>query len=392
MINVAIIGCGHGGQALAADLSQKGCKVSLYAHPDHPGGIAAIAKARGIQGKGLINQFVPIARVTTDLQQAMEESEYIFLVLPSYAHEAMFIEMLPYLKPGQTVITLAANFASLSYLKLLEKTGKMADIDIIDIASLPYVCRSDNAGTVEIIAVKKKLAVASIPAAAIHKHIRKLGSVFPCQMIAYQDVLSLGMNITSGMTHPAITLLNAGRIGKGKEVFYFYKDGITPEIASVIERLDAERLRIGQRLGLEMYEYLDLMAEYYGTRYESVYQFFRESPAHNALPLCPSSLQERYITQDVAGLMVPWYGLGKLVHSESFVMGNLINIASLLNNTNYLRTGLNLARLNLHDKTIEEIMQYVTYGRLSASLSPYDICSGHLKQPACQTTCFGNVA
>ncbi len=385
MLKTAIIGCGHGGQALAADLTRRGCHVTLYAHPDHPGSIQAITNAGGIMCEGLINEFVPLTAVTTNMQQAVSGSDYIFIVVPSFAHEAMFIELLPFLQPGQTIITLAANFASLSYLRLLEKTNKMHGIDILDMASLPYICRSDHAGTVNIITVKKKLAAASIPSAAIDKHIRALTPIFPCELLPYQDVLSLGMNITSGMTHPAITLLNAGRIGEGKDTFYFYRDGITPEVAAIIELLDMERIRIGNKLGLEMYSYLDLMAEYYGTRYESIYQFFRQSPSHNALSMCPASLKDRYITQDVAGLLVPWYCLGKLVQIESFTLKNLINLASIINKTNYLRTGTNLVRLNLHDKTVDEVRQYVHKGEVPASLPGLQPVYGMQMKPVLHT-------
>jgi opine dehydrogenase len=364
MLKITVIGCGHGGQALSADLSRRGCQVTLYASPKNPGGINAIAKAKGINCTGLINHFVPIFNVTTHMEQAIKESEYIFMVLPSYAHESMFMEMLPFIQPGQTIITLAANFASLTYLKLLIKTNKTAGVNLIDIASLPYVCRADNLGTVDIISVKQMIAAASIPANVIEKHIAALAPIFPSQLLPYTDVLSLGMNITSGMTHPAVALLNAGRIGDKKEIFYFYRDGITPEIADMIGQLDAERIYIGKQLDLKMYSYLDLIEQYYKIRYDSIYQFFRESVPHNTLPLCPSSMQERYITQDVPNLLVPWYCIGKLINVEPTVLGNLITLASLINKTNYLSLGTNLVSLNFHDKNITEIKQYIKFGKL----------------------------
>lgn len=362
MKKITIIGCGHGGQALAADLSLRGCTVSLYAHPNHPGGINAIAKAKGVTCTGLINGFVPIAKATCDMQTAVTDSEYIFIALPSYTHEAIFMELLPFIKPGQTIVTLAANFASLVCLKLLSRADKLSGIDIIDMASLPYVCRSDNNGSVEILAVKKSLATASIPATAIQKHVQALAPIFPSELVCYRDVLSLGMNITNGIAHPVVTLLNAGRIGQGKDQFYFYRDGITPEIAALMERADAERMRIGKELGLEMYSFLDLAAQYYGQKHESIYQHFRESPAHNILPMCPTSMQHRYVTEDIAGSLVSWYSLGKLVNITSSVLGNIINLASMLNNINYMRTGTNLVHLNLHDKTLAEVKRYVSLG------------------------------
>ncbi len=368
-MKVTIIGCGHGGQALAADLSQRGCHVTLYAHPQHPGGFHAIAKTKGIHCTGLINQFVTFAHVTTHLHEAVVNSDYIFIVLPSYAYEATFIEMLPFLQSGQTVITLASNFASLVLLKLLSRTNKAKGIQLIDMSSLPYVCRANNTGSVEILAVKQKLAAASIPAASIQQHIRALAPIFPCQLVPVRDVLSLGMNITNGIAHPVVTLFNAGRIGNQQE-FYFYRDGVTHEIANIMERLDVERMQIGQRLGLEMYTFLELAEKYYGQRYESIYQHFRESLAHNTLPMCPTSLQHRFITEDVAGSLVSWYCLGKLTQLDSSVLSNLIHLASLLNNTNYLRTGANLVHLDLHDKTMDEIKKYVSLGELPMGSFP----------------------
>jgi len=370
MTAVAVIGCGHGGQTLAADLTQRGCRVTLFAHPEHTGGLNAIIKQKNqIHCKGLINGIVSLHKITTFVPEAIIDSEYIFICLPSYAHEAIFIQLLPFIKPGQTIITLAANFASLVLLKLLAKTNKLAGIDIIDMASLPYVCRANNQGSIEVLAIKHVLAAASIPAQKIKNHLKKLAPFFPCKLLAYDDVLSLSMNITNGIAHPVVTLLNSGRIGENKPAFYFYRDGITPAIATVIERLDEERMLIGKKLGLKMYSFLDLTAQYYGEQYVSIYQHFQESPAHNALPMCPASLQHRFILEDIAGSLVTWYCLGKLLEIKSAVLENIISLASLLNNTDYLRTGANLFHINLHDKSLEEIKKYVRYGELPSGLS-----------------------
>ncbi len=40
--------------------------------------------------------------------------------------------------------------------------------------------------------------------------------------------------------HPAITLLNAGAIGR-KDDFKFYRDGISPEIVNIVKKIDKER-------------------------------------------------------------------------------------------------------------------------------------------------------
>jgi opine dehydrogenase len=363
-MKVSIIGCGHGGQALAADLSRRGCEVTLYAPANHPGGIHAIAAAGGIHCSGQINAFVPIAKVTCSIEDTLTDSQYIFITIPSFAYESVFMELLPHIKSGQTIVTLASNFASLIYLRLLMRMKKNKGINMIDVATLPYVCRADHQGKVKIIAIKKTVSAASIPSSSIHEQLSALSAIFPCQLEAFENVLSLGLNLINGLIHPSVTLFNAGRIGNGKKAFYFYRDGITPEIAGIIERLDEERMRIGSSFGFKMFRFLDTIEKYYERRYTSVYQFFCESPSHNALPLCPASLRERYIIQDVPGVLVPWYSLGKVMQIDSLPIHSVINLAGLLNHANYLRDGHNLSRLNLQDKSVEEIMQYINTGEV----------------------------
>lgn len=360
MKKITIIGCGHGGQALAVDLVNRGYQVSMYADAHHQGGLAAIKQQKGIHSKGEIQGFFPIAKATTNAQEAIKGSEYIFIVLPSFAHESTFINILPFIKDGQKIITLAANFASLVYKRLLDKTHKHKKIDLIDVGTLPYVCRSDNQGNVEVISIKKQITVASLPGNVLPDIYHDLQALFSSKLMMYQDVLSLGLNITSGITHPVITLLNAGRLGK--DSFYFYKEGISPNIADILERMDQERLQIAKALGLDSYTYLELMQQHYGIKYDRIYDFFTQSKPHNALPLCPPSTQHRYITQDVANLLVPWFNLAQIAGVQVPVINNVINMASLINQTNYMRYGSDLLHLGLHNRCVDMIKQFVQNG------------------------------
>lgn len=362
MKNITIIGCGHGGQALAVELVSRGHCVSMYADPNHLGGLTAIKEQKGIYSKGELKGFFPIAKVTTDVSDAIRGSDFIFIVLPSFAHESTFINILPFVTSGQTIVTLAANYASLVYQRLLDKTHKHKKINLVDIGTLPYVCRSDNKGNVEIISIKNQITVASLPGNVLPKIYDDLQSLLSSQLIAYKDVLSLGLNITSGITHPVITLLNAGRLGK--DTFYFYKEGISQNIAEILERMDQERQQIAKALGLQVYTYLELMEQHYGIKYDCIYDFFTQSKPHNALPLCPPSTQHRYITQDVANLLVPWQNLATIAGVQVPVISNVINMASLINQTNYMRHGSDLLHLGLHNRCSESIKTFVLSGEL----------------------------
>ena len=62
-------------------------------------------------------------------------------------------------------------------------------------------------------------------------------------------------------------LLNAGRVERSHGEWYMYEEGMTPSVVKVIEGIDAERLEIGRRLGVELPTGVDMMVESaYGPR------------------------------------------------------------------------------------------------------------------------------
>ncbi|MCF6807803.1 NAD/NADP octopine/nopaline dehydrogenase family protein [Thiotrichales bacterium 19S9-12] len=363
---IAIVGAGHGGQALAADLALKGASVNLCADKSHPGGLnAIIANSHKIKFKTNHKEYLAqLNLATNDFAQALNGVEYIFIVLPSFAHESMMMRILPFLENGQKVLTLAANFSSLCYLNLMERFFLDVKVTLGDIASLPYACRSSNKGEVEVVATKKNIQLATIPNDMTKVIANDLNTIFPSELIPCDNVLELGLNITSGMSHPINALLNAGRIGEGKDPFYFYKDGISESTAELIEKLDYDRCIIGERLGFKMRPYLDLMAEFYTKRYDSVHDFFKNSQAHNTLMLCPNSLQERYISQDVPFVLVPWYSLGLLSGYQSKIMKSLIELASLLNGVDYFKSGRSLENMQLNHLNLDTLKLYAKKGKI----------------------------
>ena len=82
-----IAGAGHGGKAMAAHLSLKGFEVNLYNRtPEH---IAAIKARGGVElesYEGGPHGFGELNIVTSDIQEAIESTDVIMVVVPSSAH------------------------------------------------------------------------------------------------------------------------------------------------------------------------------------------------------------------------------------------------------------------------------------------------------------------
>lgn len=353
MSRITILGCGHGGQALAGYFAYYGHHVTIYAHKNHLGAINTIHKLKNVTLTGIINGIGKIAQSTTDIKLAIQNAEIIFTALPVTAHEYIFESMLPYLKNGQIMINLSGHFSGVFQSELLKQYCIKNDINknilIADTTSFPFACRADKPAIANIVAIKQSIGIAAIYKKETDAIIQKLKSInFPSDLNQFQSIIEIGLYDPSGISHVPNTLFNAGRIGNGKE-FYFYKDGITKETAILLTQMDIERCEIGNKLGLNLPSYTNVMNEYYGLNHSSIFDFFKNSPMHNQSMFCPISLTSRYITEEVPYCLVPWYSVGLSVGYISKATKNIIDIASMIHQTNYINNGRQLTEQILKD-------------------------------------------
>ncbi|MDD3265861.1 MAG: NAD/NADP octopine/nopaline dehydrogenase family protein [Burkholderiales bacterium] len=353
MSKITILGCGHGGQALAGYFAYYGHSVTIYAHKNHPGAIKTIQDLKSITLTGVINGIGNIIQATTDIQIALKDAEIIFTALPVTAHEAIFKIMLPHLENNQIMINLSGHFSGVFQSEALKQYcinhNICKNILIADTTSFPFACRSDVPAIANIVAIKKSIGIAAAQKNKTNTIIQKLNSInFPTDLDKFQSIVEIGLYDPSGISHVPNTLFNAGRIGNGEE-FYFYKDGITKETSILLNQMDVERCEIGNKLGLKLPSYTCVMNDYYGLNYSSIFDFFKNSPMHNKNTFCPTSLFSRYITEEVPYCLVPWYSLGVSVGYISKATKNIIDIASMIHQTNYLNIGRHLTKQILQD-------------------------------------------
>lgn len=347
MKKIAILGCGNGGQALAGYLSILGHQVNLYAHHDHPGGIYTIQQYNGIEIGGIVSGFANINLVSTDLQACVKDVEIILMTLPALACEQIFTEMLPFLKNGQIIVNMAGYFSSIIEDQIRVKKRPELDIIITELTTFPYACRAEANNKVNIIASKKFVGISATIKSQTAIAIQELSDIIPCPLVAKSSALEVSLYNASGIYHSATVIFNAARIGN-KDEFYFYKDGISKETADVMIRLDQERREIGKMLGYTLPENYQQLNAYYGYNYNSIYDYYKNSPAHNTIKFMPTSTKTRYILEDIQYLLVPWYSIGQDIGVQTNGIKAMIDIASFLHNTDYMTNGrkLNLEIIN----------------------------------------------
>jgi len=352
---VSVLGAGNGGQALSAHLAINGCEVNLFEHPDFKKNIEEISKKGSIELSGKLQGFGKISHVTTDIKKAIEGTSIIMIVAPSFAQKA-FIELaLPYLVNSQIIVLIPGNFGSFEIKKILKNNGK--DLTIAETNSLPYACRKIEEGKVNIWGVKSYISIASLPAADIKNVVKILSDFFPIPLNPVKNSLEISFSNPNMIVHCPTMILNTGRIESTKGDFMFYCEGMTKSVCKIMEKMDEERMKIGEKLDLNLISTFEWLKQTYHLEGKNLYEVISTSPVYGGHgPDAPGTLSHRYITEDIPHLLVPVASFGKLLGIQAPIIECIIRLASAINGVDYLKTGRNLETLGLSGMSLEKIL------------------------------------
>ena len=357
-ITVSVLGAGNGGQALSAHLAMKGVEVNLFEHPKFKENIEKINKKGGIELSGKLQGFAKILLATTDIKKAIEGTSVIMIVAPSFAQEA-FIEMaVPYLVDSQIIMLIPGNFGSFVIKKILKRNGK--NLTIVETNTLPYACRKIEEGKVNIWGVKTHISIASLPTANIEEVSKMLNSFFIMPLYPLKNSLEISFSNPNMIVHCPTMILNAGRIESTNSDFMFYCEGMTKSVCKIMEKMDMERIAIGEKLNLDLISTYDWLKETYSLNGDDLHALLSTNPAYGQHGVdAPKVLNHRYLTEDVPHLLVPVASFGKLIGIQTPIIDCIITLASTINGTDHFEKGRSIDKLGLSGMSIKEILDYI---------------------------------
>lgn len=346
MKRIAVLGGGNGAQALAGHLASRGFPVTLFEHPEFRNSIRRLEETKTIELTGAIEARGTLEVVTTD-PAAVREAEILYFLAPSFAQEAVFSLIAPYLREGQRLLLMPGNFGSL----VLKDTfgGRLPEGFLAaESDTMPYACRIEAPGVVNVWGVKNFMATAALPASRTGDFIASVQDAFPVPLKSAPNVLSIGLSNTNMILHCPTMIMNAGRIESGNGRFRFYAEGMTDSVCTVMEAMDRERMAVGKALGLDLLSTMDDMKELYSIGGDTLRETILNNGAYCGHgPDSPASMKYRYLTEDVPFLLVPVFEIGKKLGIPLPVTESIIRLASVIAGEDYLATGRNLSRLDL---------------------------------------------
>ncbi|TIP01701.1 MAG: NAD/NADP octopine/nopaline dehydrogenase [Mesorhizobium sp.] len=350
-LSVSIIGAGNCGCSFAADLAHRGADVLLYGHPNHRRNINAIRRNGDLTARMKIEgQFHPT--VTTEMANAVQFSHLLVVTVPSYGHDAIVNELKDFDLSSHIVVVINANFFALACSK------KLNALAILETNSSPYSSRVQD-GEVLVKGIKNSLPIAAFSNSLSEKQWSQIAEIFPAPLQWSDNVFDIGMQSNNGVIHPITAILNTGWIESTKGDFYFYRDGISPSVGNVIEAVDSERLKIAEALGFRPQTVLQEMVGFYGGAFDKFSDFAFHTKVHNATKIAPAHMQDRYVSEDIPYVLVPWCELGIKAGIDARTMRALVEIASVINGVNYFETGRNLRSLGVDHMSKTEFLRFV---------------------------------
>ncbi|MGQ9599160.1 MAG: NAD/NADP octopine/nopaline dehydrogenase family protein [Anaerolineae bacterium] len=362
MTYYTVIGAGHGGKAMAAHLALMGYPVTLYNRTD--ANVDPIRKRHGIElesFEGGPHGFGRLALVTSDMAEALAEAEIVMMVVPSSAHADIARLAAPHLRDGQIVVLHPGRtLGAIEFRHVLERQGCRAEVTIAEAETLIYASRSDGPAQVRIFSIKEAIPLAALPATRTAHVLKALEPAYP-QYIDGGNVLQTGLNNMGAIFHPALALLNAGRIEDTDGEFQFYIEGVTPSVARVLEVLDRERVTVAAALGIRARTALEWLKMAYNASGANLYEAIHNQVGYYEI-MAPRSLNHRYITEDVPMSLVPIAALGQRYGVSVRGMDSIIRLACIIHQTDYWRRGRTLDKLGIDQMSVSELARYVNEG------------------------------
>jgi opine dehydrogenase len=319
---IAVLGAGHGGHAASADLSLYGSKVNLCEFPEYESNIEPIIKRGGVEIYGSANVgFGKLDKATTNIADALEEDvDVIISTVVANAHRKIAELCAPYLRDGQVVMLWGKGGGTLVFKKVMKDKNVKANILLGETNSLPYGARRRGPALVEVLSpLKKGTLLVGFPAKDTERFMNVVRELYPDRpdfFAAGESVLENIMYDLNAVTHPAVTLCNAGRIEFTKGDFPHWGEGFTQSVAKLEAALDEERLAIVKTLGLT------------GASTRPVRSTEWIGPGGLlSMIKAPPTLDIRYITEDTPCGLVTYSSLGDMLGVETPVIDALITIS-----------------------------------------------------------------
>ena len=328
---VFICGAGHQGLSMAAHLALNGVEVNLWNRTQK--NIQDVMDTGIVHCSGVVNGDARMSKVSTKMEEVV--SDFIMVTTPSSAHRDIAKQLAPFIHQDMVIIlNPGRTFGAIEFAEELKIHGVKKLPHIAETQTIVYTCRKSGPNSTTIFALKNDVKMAAIKGSD-PEYI--LSSVPDCLRSYFNPVKSVALTSLSnvGMVlHCAPVMMNIGWIECEKVEFKYYYDGISPSVAHLLEKIDAERQAVAKAGGCIVESVKDWLIRTYRVTGNDLYECIRNNDAYREID-APPTINSRYIFEDVPNGLVPVEAMGKEVGVPTPNITTIIDLACSVMDTDY---------------------------------------------------------
>jgi len=360
-MNVAVLGSGNGGCAVAFDFAAHGHQVSLFDFERFSENVRSIQDRGGIYAEGELNGFAPVAYAGHDIAQAISGANVVFAVGPAYSTKPFALECRPHLKPEQVVVVCPSSCGgSIEFKNGAGLNIRDESILVAETSTLPYAVRVTEPGKIKVfLKLHGGIFLAALPAKNTLLVLERLREVYPA-MEAAENVLQTSLQNGNPVIHPAVSLLNAALIERTQGDFFFYEQGVTSAVGRLMEAIDQERIAIGRKLGIDIVPDPKLGCQQGYMRIADYDAGYATAPGFKGIK-AQKMLDNRYLHEDVGYGLVFMKDLADQLGVDTPNISAVIRLASVVMNRDYLdEAPRTMHGLGLSGHTVDQLNEILT--------------------------------
>ena len=340
----AILGIGKTGQAMACYLLAKQQEVVLWDRKEEK---VFLIQESGIEASGVVaGHFYPKAEA--DLTKAVCDADCILVMTTSSGHLPVSRLLSGKLPKNGRILILNGNWGALEFYNTLGDECREKNVLLAETGGMPILSDSSQTGFCRLTKIKNSVATATIPSCNIYRFLSDVGDIFPF-LVSGQNVIETSINNTNPILHAPITLFNLSRIENGED-YSFYGTAASRCILDYAAKADRERIDIAQASGAKGESALDILNGFWTDQYDNLYDAIKNNATYVA-GKGPTSLQYRYITEDIPYGIAPLVYLSKQLGVHAPRLSALLEMYNLLFDRDFMQDGPKLTEDSLHAAT-----------------------------------------
>ncbi|MDW7667225.1 MAG: NAD/NADP octopine/nopaline dehydrogenase family protein [Bacillota bacterium] len=218
MKTYCILGEGNVGITLGAYLASKGNKVKIFKEKK----LNRERKNWEVSIKGSLCTKGTISLITNDMYRAMMDADLIFITVPAFCRKKYLDKMISNIDKSISIVFFPDNYGVWELNNMITGTEKEGLIKAVGTSSFIYPCRKYNDNLTIVKGIKEEVFIASLDRESSKSILPILNELWDIFYIKenYLEIQLLNMN---PIIHPAVLLLNLGRIENQKGNFDFLR-------------------------------------------------------------------------------------------------------------------------------------------------------------------------